>query len=112
MQQQPGSNNRSSAESTPGLQTQPHHTPAAAIDTDTSFEFKGGDPASASRRPNPPLWLLPSGPDQIHGVSSRETNGITMNRPADLIEPLLERLLGRMASVEVGKTPNAAALKD
>jgi hypothetical protein len=37
-----------------------------------------GDPASDSRRTSQLLWLLPSGPDQIHNLSSRETNRVTI----------------------------------
>jgi len=29
-------------------------------------------PPATSRHMNPPLWLLPSGPDQVHGLSLRE----------------------------------------
>ncbi len=29
-------------------------------------------PPATSRHTNPPLWLLPSGPDQVHGLSLRE----------------------------------------
>jgi len=29
-------------------------------------------PPATSRHTNPPLWLLPSRPDQVHGLSLRE----------------------------------------
>ncbi len=29
-------------------------------------------PPATSRHTKPPLWLLPSGPDQVHGLSLRE----------------------------------------
>ncbi len=28
-------------------------------------------PPATPRHPNPPLWLLPSGPDQVHGLLLR-----------------------------------------
>ncbi len=36
------------------------------------YERLGAAPPATSRHTNPPLWLLPSGPDQVHGLSLRE----------------------------------------
>ncbi len=35
-------------------------------------EKLGATPPATSRHTNPPLWLLPSRPDQVHGLSLRE----------------------------------------
>lgn len=32
----------------------------------------GGGPPATSRHPRPKRWLLPSGPDQVHKLASRE----------------------------------------
>ena len=39
---------------------------------DNKGEGMGAAPPATSRHMNPPLWLLPSGPDQVHGLSLRE----------------------------------------
>jgi hypothetical protein len=39
---------------------------------------EGGGPASDSRRTSQLLRLLPSGPDRVHNLLSRKTNGTTI----------------------------------
>ena len=46
----------------------------------TRCEDLGGNSTSTSRHTSHLLWLLPSGPDQIHKVSLRGTNGVTILR--------------------------------
>jgi len=41
---------------------------------------KGGGPASDSRRTSRLLRLLPSRPDRVHNLLSRETNGAAIER--------------------------------
>ena len=48
----------------------------------------GGGPASDSRRTSRLLRLLPSRPDRIHNLLSRETNGATIER---VIMPQISR---------------------